>query len=74
MKLNDLKGALKDVNKAIELNPYNSYAFRNRALIYLTMKEKEKACEDLHAAVRKGFTEEFGYEVRDSIDNNCIKK
>ncbi len=70
-KLGDLKGALSDVNKSILYYPSNSFAYKNRALIYLAMQEVTKACEDLHAAIKMGFTEMYGKEVMDLIETNC---
>jgi regulator of sirC expression with transglutaminase-like and TPR domain len=46
-KMNDLKNALKDIQRSIALDPSDSYAYRNRALVYLAMKQTDKACEPL---------------------------
>lgn len=70
-KLGDLKGALADVNKSILYYPANSFAFKNRALIYIAMYDVIKACEDLHTSIKMGFTEMYGKEVMDLIETNC---
>ena len=44
LKLGFVKQALIDINKSITLFPENSYAFKNRALIYIKLKEFNKAC------------------------------
>ena len=43
----DLKRALADCNKAIELNPEDSIPYFFRALVYLDMKRREDAIPDL---------------------------
>jgi tetratricopeptide (TPR) repeat protein len=67
----DVEAGLKDINKSLTINPTNSYAYRNRALVYIKIKEKEKACEDLYQAKRLGFDKEFGPEVQDLIYKYC---
>ena len=42
--------SLEFLNKAIELNPSYAEAFINRGLIYLTLKDKQKALADLEIA------------------------
>lgn len=69
--MGDLKGALADVNKSIKLYPANSYAFRNRALIYIEMNKIKKACEDLQAAIDKGFVQSYGQEVIELQKKHC---
>ncbi len=74
MKKGDLSGAMKDVNYSLNLDPNNSWAFKNRGLIYLEMKENDKACEEFQTALKKGFTDRYGNEVSDLIYENCNKK
>ncbi|MFY7965931.1 MAG: CDC27 family protein [Chitinophagaceae bacterium] len=70
-KIGDLKGGLADIEKSIENYPANSFAFKNRALIYFAMNEYGKGCADLHTAIKLGFTEMYGKEVMDLIDEKC---
>jgi tetratricopeptide (TPR) repeat protein len=69
----NVEEGLLDVNKSILLNAKNSYAFRNRALIYLKKENTDKACEDLYMAKYLGFTDEYGNEVINLIDEHCKK-
>lgn len=69
--LGNLAGALKDVNQSLKLYPGNSYAYRNRALIYLAQKKKDLACADLEKAVAQGFTQTYGHEVEDLQKKHC---
>lgn len=71
MKLGDPQSALKDIDESIAKMPANSYAYRTRGLIYLDLKETEKACNSFNEAVLKGFTERYGDEVKDLIKANC---
>lgn len=70
-KLGDTKGALKDINKSLELAPYNSYAYRNRAMVYLQQKNVKAACEDLKYALKLGYTQQYGRDVQEMNFKNC---
>jgi len=71
LKLQKLQEAMNDINQSLKLYPTNSYALRNRALVYLAMKQKDKACEDLREAMKQGFTLMYGNEVRELMKANC---
>jgi tetratricopeptide (TPR) repeat protein len=70
-KLGDNKAALKDINASLELAPGNSYAYKNRALVYIATKKKKKACADLQKALDSGFTNAYGNEVQQLMDEHC---
>lgn len=69
-KLGQNEKALAFVNRSIELSSKNPYAFKNRALIYLSSKKtRDLACADLNKA------EELGYsKVADDEALLLIKK
>lgn len=70
-KNNDFDEALKNVNISIQLLPSNSFAFKNRALIYLAMNKNSQACNDLDESLRLGFTEIYGNEVLNLKSKYC---
>ena len=70
----DMKGALKDINKALEIWDVNSYAYRNRALVYIATKHVPKACEDIARALELGYTEQYGDDMQQLWDKHCSKK
>ena len=70
-KLGKLSIALKNINKSIELYPENSYSYRTRALIYLAMKKKKKACNDIETALDKHYTEYHGNAAQEFKNKNC---
>lgn len=70
-KLGDIKGALKDINKSLEISPYNSYAYRNRAIVYLQQKNVKAACKDLKYALQLGYTKQYGRDVQELNFKNC---
>ncbi len=72
-KMNNNKGAMEDINASIKLDNRNSYAYKNRALVYLAEGKIDKACEDLSMARSLGFAEKYGNEVNQLIDKNCNK-
>lgn len=51
-EFDDKKGALKDINKALEINPYYSTGYLNRATIEKDNKEYEKAIKDYDLAIK----------------------
>lgn len=69
-----LEEALRDINYAIELLPENAYAYKNRALVYIELGEKDKACQDLTRAENIGdntFKNSYGEEVKNLIRLHC---
>ena len=71
LKLGKAAEALPLINRSIELAPTNSYAFMNLGLIYLELKEKDKACESFRVALKKGFKDMYGDEVNDLLKTHC---
>lgn len=69
--LNRYEDALNQINKAIELNKQNSYAFKNRALILIKLNEKEKACTDLNQAIKLGYENQYGKDIFEIKKMNC---
>jgi len=54
-----------------KLYPVNSYAYKNRALIYIEEKKWKEACEDLSKANELGYTRQYGKEVNELITKYC---
>ncbi len=71
MMLGDLKGAMKDIKKSIELLPENSWAYRNQGLIYLRMKKGKEACASFEEGLRRGFTARYGPELEQLHKEHC---
>lgn len=74
LKLGEPRTGLKDVNASIEQFPSNSYAYRNLGLIYMELRDYDKACAAFKEAIAKGFTEMYGDEVKQLIKENCTNK
>jgi len=70
-KLGELSEALEDIDQSIILNPQNSFAFKNKALVLLAMDSLDLACESLQKSNDLGFTTKFGNEVEDLINQYC---
>lgn len=71
MQLGKLKEAMKDIDIAIGHYPENSYAFKNRGLLHLKMKQKNLACQDFQKAEALGFSRSYGNEVIELIAEHC---
>lgn len=70
-KLKDYNAALKDINASLKKNKYNSYAFRNRALVYIDIDKLDNACEDINQALKLKYTEKYGDDVIDLYNKYC---
>jgi tetratricopeptide (TPR) repeat protein len=70
-KLQDLDGALKDIKKSLELKSWNSYAYRNLALVRIAQGKNEEACTALEDALKWGFTKQYGEEVQQLHNEHC---
>jgi tetratricopeptide (TPR) repeat protein len=65
-----IEAGLRDINLSLEIDPSNSYAYKNRAIVYLHVNKKEKAFEDLQKAVELGYEEYYGDEVNELLKAN----
>lgn len=67
----DYKNALKNLDKSVLNYPSNSYVYKNRALVYIALKQPDKACDDLNHAIALGFADQYGTEVDDLLKKYC---
>jgi tetratricopeptide (TPR) repeat protein len=65
--------AILDIEQSLKLSPKNSYAYKNRALVYSKKGDKTLMCQDLEKAESLGFTEKYGNEVVELMKGNCKK-
>jgi tetratricopeptide (TPR) repeat protein len=73
-KINDLAGAMDDIEYSLKLYPGNSYAVRTRALIFIAQQKVDRACQDLQKALEMGFTRMYGDEVEKLSKKYCSNK
>ncbi len=73
-KMHNNKEAMEDINTSLKMDENNSYAYKNRAVVYIDEGQTEKACEDLRKARQLGFTEKYGNEVELLIQKHCSRK
>lgn len=66
--------ALENINKSIDLNNINSYAYKNKALVEIELDELDLACENLYKAIQLGYRIKYGEEVDELIKRNCNKE
>jgi tetratricopeptide (TPR) repeat protein len=71
-KLGKVEDGIKSIQKSIKIYPGNSYCYRNLALIYLSQKDKAKACEQINKSLAYKFTEMYGEEVLDLKKQHCL--
>lgn len=70
-KLGDHQGSLKDIRKSLELMSWNSYAYRNLALVFIAQGKNDDACTALEDALKWGFTKQWGQEVQQLYNEHC---
>ncbi len=74
LKNGNPKEGLKNVNYSLELNPRNSYAYKNLALIYLELDDQEAAWQAANKAIELGFERLYGAEILDIQAKACHAK
>ena len=72
-KLGDSKLAIETINKSLSLQPNNSYAYRNLALIAINEENLQLACKHLFKARELKFKMNYGDEVDKMIEQYCGK-
>ena len=70
-KLGNYNDALTDVNYSIQLDATNSYAYRNRALIYIAQNKISLACSDIQKAIDLNFEANYGSEITTLKNQYC---
>lgn len=70
-KMDDPQGALADIQSSIALDSTNSYAYKNRALIYISIDSIPLACQDLNKANELGYSKTYDKEVEDLLSKYC---
>lgn len=71
LKISNIDGAILDINKSIDLLQSNSYAYMIRGKIYLSLNKIKEACYNLTIAKKLNFSEQYGSEVNELINQNC---
>ena len=70
-KAGDHALALKNINYSLQRIASNSYAYKNRALVFFATHKKKAACQDLLKAQQLGYLEEYGEEVEELLKQHC---
>jgi len=69
--LGNYSDALDDINASLKIDPENSYAYKNMALIYIAMDSLDVACSNLSKALNLGYTAKFDDTVQRLIFEYC---
>jgi tetratricopeptide (TPR) repeat protein len=67
----DTRSALKHIERSIAIYPANSYAHRNLGYVWKEKGDKEKACAAFKEALARGYTNQYGPDVKDVSDIYC---
>lgn len=71
LKLSNYPLAQHHIDESIKLNPLNSYAFRNRALLEIELGNTGLACKAIEQSIELGFVQEYGDEILELQKSNC---
>jgi tetratricopeptide (TPR) repeat protein len=71
LMLEEYKKARGNITLSISMNPINSYAYRNLALLEIKVKNTMEACEAIDKAIELGFTEQYGNELIELKEEYC---
>jgi len=73
-KLGKHNEAIKDLEKALEENPVNSYAYMYLALTYKDLNEKDKFCDAINNAIKHKYDKVYNTtEASELLNQNCNK-
>ena len=70
----EYRTALNLINHSIDLYPANSYAYRNRALVYFALELHKEGCRDLQIATHYEFSLRYGDEVENLYQERCTEE
>lgn len=70
-KLGETQKGVQLIQLSLGLDPTNSYAYRNLALIAIDNKELDKACNYLNTAKNLKFDSQYGSEVNELLLKYC---
>ena len=56
------------ITTSLEFDPSNSYGYKNRALVYIKLGQKDSALIDLRKAKLLGYQEDYDNEVDDMLE------
>lgn len=70
-KLGEINKAQFWIEESIKMNPINSYAHKNLALVYIENKDFLKACRSINKAIELGFVNQYGDEILEMRKQYC---
>ncbi|MEZ5148703.1 MAG: hypothetical protein R2759_16960 [Bacteroidales bacterium] len=70
-KQNDTQGALTDIETSLQQDPQNAYAYKNLALVWISVDSLNDACQNLHLALDHGYAQKYDDEVDQLIEEYC---
>lgn len=72
-KLKAYEDARFYIDKSLQINALNSYAFRNLALLEIAEGNTNAACEAISESIELGFVNEYGDEILELQREHCSK-
>ncbi len=69
--LGEFKKAQRWIEESLNMNPLNSYAQKNLALIQIANEDYKAACKSINKAIELGFVDEYGKEILEMKKQYC---
>lgn len=74
-KLGQSEKGIEDLKEALDINPDNSYAYRNLGIIYTDLENYELACEHLNKSKSLGYIQKHdNNDINDYLTIACERK
>lgn len=70
-KMGNSEKGIDMINQSLQIWPQNSYAYRNLALIFLSLEDKEQACVAIKKGLMLGFSKSYGPELDNLKKEHC---
>jgi tetratricopeptide (TPR) repeat protein len=70
--MKDSKGAITDLQKALELNVLAPMTYRNRALLFLQIRNFPMACLDMKKALELGLEDPYRTDIQQLFEQYCL--
>lgn len=71
LRLDDLESAMVHVQRSVDLDAKNAFAYRNRGLIHMAMSKHKEACADLKRAIQLDFVKQWGSAELSELVEYC---
>ncbi len=70
-KQDDPEGAISDIEASLKIDPQNAWAYKNMALVFISLDSLQPACQNLQMALDHGYAKKYDTEVDSLMSVYC---